>query len=101
MNNGDRYLEIIHVRLASRWSDTLMAELHRSIAEQSSGCNLRIFSRVGLEGDIGIHIVRYESVKSSGMSSEMSSRGLGLASELRDLGMVEHSLWVEREMGET
>jgi hypothetical protein len=88
-------LDIVRVRLATGWSETLMADIQQSVVGQAAENHLKIYRRAGLPGDMGIHIIR-------SLSSDvgvMGSLGLPLASELRELDMFEHSLWIE-ESGE-
>ncbi|MCK5250982.1 MAG: hypothetical protein KAJ98_13510 [Spirochaetaceae bacterium] len=84
-------LEIIHVRLSAGISEDLLEDIRSSVTEREEGSELRIYSRAGLPGDIGIHILFHESA----VDESMSSLGMRLASELREFGMVEHSLWTE------
>ena len=84
-------LEIIHVRLAVGYPEDLIGDIQRTAAEQNQKCDLKVYLHAELPTDLAIHILH----ESSHTEELASSLGLQLASEMKEHGMVEHSVWIE------
>ena len=91
MNNSGGNLEIIHLRLAANCPEDLLDTIRDSATDLPAGTALNIFRCHDLSGDISVHIL-HQSI--DGMEVK-SSLGIQLASELREFGIVYHSLWIE------
>jgi hypothetical protein len=84
-------LEIIHVRLAAEYPEGLTDSIrHAADALENDWC-VQVYERLGPMADLGIHIKH----RLSEHDVRPSSLGEHLASELRQYGMVEHSIWCE------
>ncbi|MCP4674686.1 MAG: hypothetical protein GY854_04060 [Deltaproteobacteria bacterium] len=85
-------LEIIHLRLTAGSLDDLVEDIRRSATAGSQTAEITIFQHVGVATDLGIHIL-HETDDSVDLHSSL---GMSLASALKEHGMVEHSVWIER-----
>jgi hypothetical protein len=84
-------LEIIHLRSSGEPFQTLVDRISESIRAEGDRTEVvTIYRRDGLETDVAIHINHLQA-----STKGPSTLGLHLASELRKLGLVEHSLWKE------
>jgi hypothetical protein len=85
-------LEIIHLRSSGEPLDTLGRRISDSIKAEDMGAGVvTLYRRDGLETDVAIHIHH----RSSSPGEGPSSLGLRLASALKALGLVEHTMWEE------
>ena len=84
-------LEIIHLRLATDCSKDLVDNIRRSAASNTHA-DLKIFQHAGVAKDLGIHIL-HDNDDTEELPSPL---GVSLASALKAHGMVEHSVWIER-----
>lgn len=84
-------MEIIHVRLAGNGPDDLLDIICSSVGNASEIKEVKIYRHLKLENDVAIHLHR----KPGGSENNLSNIGLRLASLLKDLGMVSHSIWSE------
>ena len=85
-------LEIIHLRSSSEPIETLTERINRSIRDGGEETStLKLYRRHGLETDLAVHISRPDVAIKTGPSD----LALRLASELRDYGLVEHTVWEE------
>lgn len=94
--SGGERLETIRVRLPAGKSSDWLDDLRRSVDHDETGIELRLYRRVGISADIGIHIVTRAG--GPGTDGRPSPLGLRLASALREHGLVEHSVWEEEEI---
>ncbi len=85
-------LEIIHLRLAAGSSDDLVEDIKRSATGSVQTAEIRIFQHAGVATDLGVHILH----DTDGAAPLPSHLGTSIASALKDHGMVEHSVWIER-----
>jgi hypothetical protein len=87
-------LEIIHLRSSGAPVDSLSDQISTSLkATPRTAENVALYRREGLETDIAIHIHHGEGRGTAGPNG----LGLRLASALKAYGLVEHSVWVERD----
>ena len=81
-------LEIIHLRSSENVITDLVKELSVSLEQQPDPeTEVTIYQRKRLKTDIAIHIRHQE------YSNGFSSLGHKLAAELKQYGIVEHTLW--------
>ncbi len=86
-------LEIIHLRLATGCSDDLIADIQRSASASIETSNIEIYQHAGVTTDLGIHIL-HDTDDAGELPSPL---GVVLSSALREYGMVEHSVWIEKK----
>jgi hypothetical protein len=89
-----KWLEVIKLRSAGKDSG-LLEELLLSIDEssQSGLVELKAYHRVALETDFSVHLLwDSEQPEQNG-----SALGLRLAQALKELGLTDHSIWIEEE----
>jgi hypothetical protein len=88
-----KWLEIIELRSVERNRELLeshLQKLNNMVAKESEKQSIKIYSRVMLDTDFGIHLFHdSKEVENSG-----SSLGLRLASNLKEFGLVNHSIWL-------
>ena len=85
-------LEIIHLRSFGEPLESLCQRIRESIREEGQRTGLvTLYRRDGLDTDITVHLHHLEPSGEKGPSS----LGLHLASSLRSLGLLEHTLWDE------
>ncbi len=83
-------LEIIHLRSSAEPLESLGQRIRESLGPVGESSQITLYRRDGLETDVAVHIRHQEALE------EAPSRlGLQLASALRALGLVEHTLWQE------
>lgn len=89
-----KWLEIIELRSSGN-QVLLESNLKRLINEVSQGVkdqSIKIYNRVSIDTDFSIHICN----ESKEADIRGSSLGLRLASTLKEFGLINHSVWVER-----
>jgi hypothetical protein len=93
-----KWAEIITLRSAANIDTLLVDELLKGIRESDSAADtpehlveIRVYHNSILETDLSIHIYW----ESESESRDKSPLGLRFSSALRDLGLLNHSVWVE------
>jgi len=84
-------LEIIHLRLAAERAPGLVEEIRASVETEAGLASVTVFRHATVTHDLGIHLRFVDEAP----EDQLSALGLRLASSLRELGMVEHTLWIE------
>ncbi len=84
-------LEIIHLRSSGESLESLGRRIRESLGAGGEDAEVTLYRRDGLETDVAVHIRRPGAPGGDGPSG----LGLQLASALRSLGLVEHTLWDE------
>ena len=85
-------LEIIHLRSSGEPLESLTGRINRSLREGGEDASvLTLYRCHGLDTDLAVHILRPDVAVKTGPSD----LALRLASELRDYGLVEHTIWEE------
>jgi len=97
MNNKSiKLLEIIElraVRVDRNLLDDQLKSLVGDLIKSEEIQNVKIYNRLRVESDFSIHLLRnYEKEDING-----SPLGLRLTSELKEFGLVNHSVWIERQ----
>ena len=89
-----KWLEIIELRSVGRNRELLESQLQKLINEvdkETKKQAIKAYSRVMIGTDFSIHLFHDSNkVENSG-----SPLGLRLASALKELGLVNHSIWIE------
>jgi hypothetical protein len=91
-----RWLEVIHLRVTDQNYERLrptFTELLNEIREKESCRLVKLFRRALLDTDVCLHLYH----DSHNVEDGGSSVGLRLASALKPLGMVHHTVWSEIE----
>ena len=90
-----KWLEIIELRSVGSDRELLESQLQKLINEvvkETKKQAIKAYSRVMIDTDISIHLFHNsKEVENSG-----SQLGLCIASALKEFGLVNHSVWVER-----
>lgn len=86
------YLEVIHLRLIKGLNDTTIENLCKSAIKEYDHISLHLFKNCTISTDRTIHL--YHKDKSKNQTP--SHLGLLLVSILKEFGMVEHSLWIQK-----
>jgi hypothetical protein len=89
-----KWLEVIKLRSAGRDSE-MLKELLLSINKlsQSGLVRMKTYHHATLETDWSVHLL-WESERPE---QNGSSLGLRLAQALKDFGLIDHSIWVEKK----
>ncbi len=82
------HLEIIHLRSSGEPLESLGRRIRESLGPEIRA-EVALYRRHGLETDVAVHI-RHPEVREDNGPGRL---GLRLASALRSLGLVEHTLW--------
>lgn len=88
-----RRLEVIHLRWTGPRPDDVLEAVREAVAGLGARCRVEVYQHAGVPSDVGIHLRHGEGR----VDPDLVSLGTRLAAALRDLGMVEHSIWIERE----
>lgn len=90
-----KWLEIIELRsvgsnrkLLKRQLKALIDEAHKKAEQQA----IKVYNHVAIDTDFSIHLL-YDSVKADINGSPL---GLQLVSTLKEFGLVNHSVWIEK-----
>ena len=87
-----RRIEIIHLRLSGESVESLGRRIKASIRTAGKDTDiLTMYRRDGLETDIAVHLHMVMPSEEQGLSNF----GCHIAAALRDLGLVEHTVWEE------
>jgi hypothetical protein len=86
-------LETLHLRMAGADVDDLIEVIRKATGPSGAGPDLSVFSHSAIQGDFLVQLPR----KGPDHADQPSDLGLRLASMLRAHGLVEHSVWVQRE----
>jgi len=96
LNGGDimKWLEVIKLRSAGKDSRS-MDELLLSIRKfnQAELVETKTFRHASLDSDLSVHL-HWES---EGPERNGSPLGLHLARALKEFGLIDHSVWIEKE----
>ena len=90
-----RWLEVIKLRVAGN-GEGLLDELFRQMdkAGQDRGLvEIKTYRHAALETDLSLHL-RWESERPEQHGSIL---GLRLAQALKELGLIDYSIWIEEE----
>ena len=83
-------IEIIRIRLARSNVDDVLAKL-KDLASGLDKMDIEIYRHIAVDTDIAIHLL----IQSTDSPSASSETGQHLASALKELGLVNHSVWVK------
>lgn len=92
-----RRLEIIHLRLAGDRPPGLADDIRRSIAAEVDLESVWVYHHATVPSDLGVHL----HLQVDDPEGRPSDLGVRLAASLRELGMVEHTVWLEEQTAET
>lgn len=85
-------LEIIHLRSAGQRSEALIQEIRDSVIRHDPDMVIRIYQHAAVETDLAIHI-RMAEPSANQVDAELGAR---LSTALREYGMVDYTVWLER-----
>ena len=92
-----KLLEVIELRTAAGNVDMVEQYLQSWIGECRHAARVvRSYRHASLETDFSVHLTRERGSTATGPSVE----GRQLAGLLKDFGLVNHSVWVEQNVGE-
>lgn len=90
-----KWLEIIEIRITGKDHNLVESYLKQLVEElnKNNGPKMKVFSKLDLETDFSIHLGHdQDSIHDYG-----SGLGQHLASTLKDFGMVNHSVWLQKK----
>ncbi len=90
-----KWLEIIELRSADCDRGSLESQLQKLIYEvdrETKKQTIKAYSRVMIDTDFSIHLFH----DSPDVENNGSSLGLRLTSALKEFGLVNHSVWIEK-----
>jgi len=89
------WLEIIELRTVNSSHKKLESKIKKILEEfheTASSHMTKIYNRVGLNSDISIHIIH----NSKNAEINGSIEGFQLVTALKEFGLTNHSIWIER-----
>lgn len=86
------YLEIIQIRLIKGINDKTVENICKSTIKEHDTISLQLFKNCTISTDTTIHLFHEHKIK----NQTPSQLCLLLISMLKEYGMVEHSLWVQK-----
>ena len=89
-------LEIIHLRLVGICPPGLVEDVRKAIVAEGESGSVRIYHHATIANDLGIHL----HVEAEVGDARPSDLGVHLAAGLREHGMVEHTVWIEKQEGD-
>jgi len=90
-----KWLEIIELRSVGKNRELLQTHLQQLIDDVEMEARkhfIKVYNHVMIDADFSIHLL-HESDKAE---NEGSSLGLRLTSALKEFGLVNHSVWIEK-----
>ncbi len=88
-----RRLEIIPLRWAGPRPADLLAAIRETVAGLGAQGRVEVYRHVGVPTDVGIHL-RHENGRDD---PALATLGTRLAAALKEVGMVEHAIWIGQE----
>jgi len=88
-----RRLEIIHLRWTGPRPAVVLAAIRETVAGLGAAGRIEVYRHAGVPTDVGIHL-RHDGER---IDPDLAVLGARLVSALREVGMVEHSIWLEEE----
>jgi hypothetical protein len=88
-----RRLEIIHLRWTGPRPADLLAAIRETVAELGAEGRVEVYRRLGVPTDVGIHLRHGDEPA----DPDLALLGTRLVAALREVGMVEHSIWIEEQ----
>jgi hypothetical protein len=90
-----RRLEIIHLRWTGPRPADLFAAIRETVAGLGGPDRVEVLRHEGVPTDVAIHLRHEDDTP----DPDLTELGMRLAAALREVGMVEHSIWLEEEEG--
>ncbi len=92
-----KWLEVVKLRSAG-YDSELLKELLVSFEKfnQPAFVEIKTYHHAALETDLSVHL-HWESGR---LEQNGSALGLRLAQSLKEFGLIDHSVWIEKEKGE-
>ncbi len=90
-----KWIEIIELRSAGNSPKQLQMQLQEFMkqVEKTEEPNVKFYTRMTIDTDISIHLIHdSKRVKNTG-----SSLGTRLVSALKSLGLLSHTIWIEKQ----
>lgn len=90
-----KWIEIVELRTSKASTisiERFLGDWLNKIKKEEKQTRIKIYKRVFVETDISVHLF-YES---KSMKTGFSSLGAQLVSELKEFGLVNHSVWLEK-----
>ena len=91
-----KWIEIIELRAAGdtrKQMETRLQELIDQVEKKSEQQTVKLYTRMKIETDLSIHLV-HDSGKAKNRGSSL---GIRLVSALKPYGLVNHTIWIEKE----
>jgi hypothetical protein len=88
-----KWLEIIELRITKndyKIIESYFGALKKDVRDKKIQ-NIMIFSKLNLDTDFSIHILH----TTADLGTQKSELGQYLVSDLKDFGLVNHSIWIE------
>ena len=89
-----KWLEIIQLRTTKRTMEKLKSHLEaliKEVEEETQKGDVKVYSHMTINTDFSVHLF-HDSNKVEANGSQL---GLYLASELKEFGLINHSIWIE------
>lgn len=88
-----RWVEVIRLRSSSQPRESIIDAIRRATVELARGAtpNVRIYRHHSVPSDLSVHLHH----ESSGRAPEPSALALHLVTALSEMGLTEHSCWIE------
>ena len=91
-----RWIEIIELRSAGNTRKQLekyLQELIDQVAQKAEQPAIKLYTRIMIDTDVSLHLFHDSSkIKTGG-----SSLGIKLVSTLKAYGLVNHTIWIEKQ----
>ena len=91
-----KWLEIIELRSANNTRKQMEAHLQEfveQVEKKKEKLTVKLYIRMRIDTDVSIHLFH----NSSNVKSRGSSLGIRLVSSLKSYGLVNHTVWVEKQ----
>lgn len=86
-------LEVIHLRWTGPCHDDILVAIRETIVGLGARSRVQMYRHAGVPTDLGIFL-HHDTEQ---VDPQMIALGARLAAALKEMGMVEHSIWIEQE----
>ena len=87
-----KLLEVIRIRSTSLNNDSAIKELIDGIDKQAGLIDIKLYIHTSTPGDFSINL----NWQTDNHRIEKSELGINLSSRLKEFGMIDHAVWIEK-----
>ena len=87
-----KFLEVIRVRTTGFYESTVLSELLDGLEKPRGLIDIKLYVHASRPGDFSINL----DWRNDHDQTERSELGINLSNRLKEFGMVDHAVWIEK-----